>query len=164
MDLGLRKARIKTALISACVGLDMDVNDFSQIDKFRIWLIKFVDDIMDDKNPVEIMRALAQLRVDVPEHCNCRECGTDSDWIHLNHDFWNTMIWIILKVAILIPELRRILQNDVAQEDVPEVSRIVPKAHGQRLLDHFLKKRPNPDWVIPPLRKARPDDDGFRMD
>lgn len=112
------------------------------------------------KGPTAIAHSLVQLGVETASCCECAEdfaVGTDEIdmswpaiwWLHHNHRLWNTAIHDLLVETGKLQAVRSVLRRDVKIDDaeLKGFGRIVLKEYGQKLLAHFLKTRPDEDWV-----------------
>ncbi len=70
------------------------------------------------------------------------------------HRLYNTLVWRALKNSGMMSAVRTVIKRDLlVPNTIPDsgddFGRIVRKDYGRKLLDHFLKSRPSPDWVLP---------------
>lgn len=117
------------------------------------WLDKFAEEMSGvDADPAA--HHLVQLGVVAPSQCDCEEVDLGEEarqWFHENHAVYNRAVWEIIRAQPgLLSGLRSVLMSDLKVSDYRgdmRYGKIVLKSYGQELLDNFLLRKPNPDWV-----------------
>lgn len=114
------------------------------------------------KGPTKIAHSLVQIGVDTASCCECENdfaVGVGEIdmrypyiwWLHHNHRLWNTAIHELVARHGKLQPVRKVLLRDVKIDDaeLKGFGKIVLKEYGQKLLDHWLKARPDVAWIDP---------------